>query len=565
MRGKDNNQINIAVVGAGYWGKNLVRNFYALGALHTICDINRELGDNFREHYPAINFTDSFSSLLDNPNIDAIVVSTPASMHYQMTKEALLASKHVFTEKPLALNIEEGQNLIKVAAQKGKTLMVGHILQYHPAVNKLKELIDAGELEKIQYIYSNRLNIGKIRAEENILWSFAPHDISVILSLLNESPETVYATGGSYLQHQIPDVTITTMDFPSGVKAHIFVSWLHPFKEQKLVVVSDSKMAVFDDLSEEKLFLYPHKIEWINRIPVASRAGAEIVPIQIEEPLKAECQHFLECISNGTRPKTDGEEGLRVLQILHAAQESLNRNGATISLVKSEEVKVKSFSPYASRLTPHEVFIHESSYIDEDVEIGPGTRIWHFSHILRGSRIGHNCNIGQNVVIGPNVSVGNSCKIQNNISIYEGVTLEDDVFCGPSMVFTNVFNPRAAIPRMKELRLTLIKRGATIGANATIVCGLTVGEYAFIGAGAVVTRDIPDYALVLGNPARLAGWMCTCGVKLKFDKENVASCRACGRRFKKLNETKIHKEPEQHLAITVPLLNPKTDYPPHTG
>ena len=168
-------------------------------------------------------------------------------------------------EKPLSLTVDEGKELIELAEQNQLILMVGHILHYHRAVIKLKELIDKGELGKIRYLYSNRLNIGKIRAEENILWSFAPHDISVILMLLGEMPETVYATGGSYLQHQIPDTTLTTLDFPSGVKAHIFVSWLHPFKEQKLVVVGDKKMAVFDDVSQEKLLLYPHKIEWLQQ------------------------------------------------------------------------------------------------------------------------------------------------------------------------------------------------------------------------------------------------------------------------------------------------------------
>ena len=237
--------------------------------------------------------------------------------------------------------------------------MVGHILQYHPAVTKLKELVDAGELGKIQYLYSNRLNIGKIRAEENILWSFAPHDISVILMLLGERPETVYASGGSYLQHQIPDTTLTTLDFPSGVKAHIFVSWLHPFKEQKLVVVGDKKMAVFDDVSQEKLLLYPHKIEWLHRIPVAAKAESEIVEIEMDEPLRAECRHFLQCVAEGTTPTTDGREGLSVLQVLEASQESLNQDGCKIRLDFKAPV-LNSLSPDS-----RDYFVHESSYIDE--------------------------------------------------------------------------------------------------------------------------------------------------------------------------------------------------------
>jgi UDP-2-acetamido-3-amino-2,3-dideoxy-glucuronate N-acetyltransferase len=446
-----------------------------------------------------------------------------------MSKEALSSNKDVFVEKPLSLQVKEGQELVNLAKERDRVLMVGHILQYHPAVMKLKELINKGDLGKIQYIYSNRLNFGKIRSEENILWSFAPHDISVILMLLNEFPESIYTSGGGYLQQQIADVTLTTMDFPSDVKAHIFVSWLHPFKEQKLVVVGDKKMAVFDDVSEEKLFLYPHKIEWINRVPTASKANADIIPLEKDEPLKAECTHFLECIEKRLIPRTDGQEGLRVLEILQASQESLNQHGTTIRLTQASMPKTKKDSSAG-------YFVHESSFIDDGVEIGSGTKIWHYSHILKGSKLGQNCNIGQNVVIGPNVTIGKGCKIQNNVSVYEGVTLEDEVFCGPSMVFTNIFNPRSHIPRMKELRPTLVKKGSTIGANTTIVCGHTIGAYSFIGAGAVVTKDIPDYALITGNPGKITGWMCECGINLAFkhsSDEEQACCQNCGLQYVK--------------------------------
>jgi len=453
-------------------------------------------------------------------------------------------------------------------------LIVGHILQYHGAIIKLKELVDSGELGKIQYLYSNRLNIGKIRTEENILWSFAPHDISVILMLLSEMPESIYATGGEYLQQQIPDTTLTTLDFPSGVKAHIFVSWLHPFKEQKLIVVGDKKMAVFDDLSQEKLKLFPHKIQWLQRIPVAAKAEAEVVKVETVEPLKAECKHFIDCVTNGLLPKTDGREGIRVLQVLEASQRSINENGRKINLdqnampipKRQESVSSEASMNYASPVElahqehPKEdstgarpvegkaystgeqkaksYFVHKSSYIDENVQIAAGTKIWHFSHILSGSKIGERCNIGQNVVIGPDVTIGNGCKIQNNISIYKGVTLEDEVFCGPSMVFTNVYNPRGAIRRMGELRPTLVKKGATIGANATIICGITVGISAFIGTGAVVLTDVPDYALMVGNPAKQKGWMCSCGVQLTF-KGDEAICKACKKKYKKIGAKKI--------------------------
>jgi len=463
------------------------------------------------------------------------VISTPANSHFSLGREALLAGKHVFVEKPLSLTENEGEELVDIAKKNERVLMVGHILYYHPAVKKLKELIDSGELGKIQYIYSNRLNIGTIRAEENILWSFAPHDISMILMLLDDMPETLHATGGTYLQHEIPDITLTTLDFPSGVKAHIFVSWLHPFKEQKLVVVGDKKMAVFDDVSQEKLVLYPHKIQWLHRLPVAARAEAEVVAVDMKEPLKAECQHFLDCVANGNSPMTDGSEGLRVLRVLQASQESLNRGGCRIGIRKASEAGYANRRSYPSDLAmrydprARNYFAHESSYIDQGVEIGTDTRIWHFSHVLSGSRLGDRCNIGQNVVIGPDVSIGHGCKIQNNVSVYKGVTLEDGVFCGPSVVFTNIFNPRAEIRKMDQLRPTIVKKGATIGANATIICGTTIGRYAFVGAGAVVTNDVHGHALVVGNPAKQVGWMCECGERLS----NSLECASCGKKYGK--------------------------------
>ncbi len=320
----------IGVIGAGYWGKNLVRNFYQLGALSAVCDTREEALEKLKKDYADVRLAQCKDDLLDDGDIDGVVIASPAALHYGLAKEALEKGKHVFVEKPLALNIQEGEELVRLSGKKKKTLMVGHILQYHNAVIKLKELVDGGELGKLRYIYSNRLNIGKIRTEENILWSFAPHDISVILMLLGESPESLFTTGGTYLQHNVADVTMTNMSFSDGVRAHIFVSWLHPFKEQKLVVVGDRKMAVFDDMTEEKLFLYPHKVEWKNSVPVASKAGKEAVPFDMVEPLRAECRHFIDCMEKGGTPRTDGKEGLRVLGVLQASQESLDNSGKLI-------------------------------------------------------------------------------------------------------------------------------------------------------------------------------------------------------------------------------------------
>ncbi|MDY7037869.1 MAG: Gfo/Idh/MocA family oxidoreductase [Thermodesulfobacteriota bacterium] len=514
--------MKIAVIGAGYWGKNLIRNFDSLGVLGVICDKNRGTLEECGKVYPHIDRTDSFQSVLNDPSIEALAVASPAEMHYRMVKECLLAEKHVLVEKPLALHEEEGIEVNELAVERKKILMVGHLLQYHPGIMKLKQLVSDGELGKIQYIYSNRLNLGKIRREENILWSFAPHDISVILSLSGEMPESVTSMGANYLHQQVADVTLSSLSFPSGIKAHIFVSWLHPYKEQKLVVVGDRKMALFNDVEpKDKLLLYPHRIEWKDHIPVPDKGEAEKVSIEKKEPLKEECNHFIHCISNSLRPKTDGEEALRVLRVLQACQESLEHAGKSVS------VETKSREPHGSG-----IFIHETSVIDPGCEVGRGTKIWHFSHIIKGSKIGENCNIGQNVVVGPDVSIGDRVKIQNNVSVYPGVTLEDGVFCGPSMVFTNVYNPRSYIPRKTEIRSTLVRKGATLGANSTIVCGHTIGQFSFVGAGAVVIDDIPDYALIVGNPAEIKGWMCQCGIRLHFDG-GYGTCDVCGLKYSK--------------------------------
>jgi len=316
----------LSVIGVGYWGRNLVRNFSDLGVLHSICDPNADLLKQFQaEHNVAKTYSD-YKELLLDPSVKAVAVATPAVLHYEITKAALLAGKDVFVEKPLALNVHEAQELIKIADERGRVLMVDHILQFHPAIIKLKELIHRGDLGKLQYIYSNRLNIGKLRSEENILWSFAPHDISVILSLVEEQPKKVDAFGEYYLQEKVYDTTMTIMSFSDRLRAHIFVSWLHPFKEQKLVVVGDKKMAVFNDTQEEnKLVLYSHKVHWVHRVPVASKGEFETVVLEKKEPLKEACAHFLACVADRSQPRTDGKEALAVLKVLNQAQEKLDK------------------------------------------------------------------------------------------------------------------------------------------------------------------------------------------------------------------------------------------------
>src|SRR5215472_17423198 len=241
----------IAVIGNGYWGKNLVRNFHELSALRTVCDSKTAAVEDAHALYRVATTTD-IQEVLNDPEIVGIAISAPAAQHYEIAKNCLLHGKDVYVEKPLALHVEEGNELVRIAGAQKRILMVGHILEYHPAILELKRLIRSGELGRIRYIYSSRLNLGKLRTEENILWSFAPHDISVICSLLDEKPESVSSHGGNYVNPRIFDTTMTTCSFRSGVQAHIFVSWIHPFKEQKLAVIGDKRMAVFDDVERER-------------------------------------------------------------------------------------------------------------------------------------------------------------------------------------------------------------------------------------------------------------------------------------------------------------------------
>jgi UDP-2-acetamido-3-amino-2,3-dideoxy-glucuronate N-acetyltransferase len=507
---------NIAVIGAGYWGQNLVRNFHQLGVLKTVCDVSPAIRQQMSDSYPAVSVTGDIDVVLNDAEIKGVVIAVPAALHFYLATLVLAAGKHVFVEKPLSLTYADGTALVKLAKDKQKILFVGHILHYHPAIVRMKAMINRGELGRLQYIYSRRLSLGKIRREENILWSFAPHDISVILGITGEEPCYIDAVGSNFLHARIPDVTVSNLKFPSGIGAHIFVSWLNPFKEQRLVVIGSQGMMVFDDTQpiEAKLTHYPNQISWKDGIPVSEKAEGNAVDLRDawEEPLKAECRAFLAAVAENTSPLTSGEEALRVLKILETCQQSIEQK--------------ESFPHHPSTLTPH-FFVDPTAVIDDNVTIGKGSKIWHFSHILSNSKIGENCNIGQNVVIGPDVAIGDKCKIQNNVSVYKGVTLEDGVFCGPSMVFTNIYNPRAEISKMDQVRPTLVKKGATLGANCTIVCGHSIGEYAFIGAGAVVTRDVPDHALMVGNPARQVGWMCFCGGRM----DEKLSCLECDENY----------------------------------
>jgi predicted dehydrogenase/acetyltransferase-like isoleucine patch superfamily enzyme len=528
----------IAVIGGGGWGRNLVRSLAKLGALEAVVDTNPETAQALAEKHSCRVL--SLDETLSDPAVSAVAIAAPAGCHYGIAKRALEVGKHTFVEKPLALEVNQAKELCRIAEHLDRRLMVGHLLQYHPVFIELKRIVREGKLGRLQYLYSNRLNLGRFRREEDVMWSFAPHDISMILSLVGSEPSSVDAVGSCHLHKTIADVTMLHLAFAGDEQAHVFVSWLHPFKEQKFVVVGSEAMAVFDDTLcwESKLIVYPHKVAWQDRMPTPNKAEGIAIKVSECEPLAEECRHFLDCVRTGSTPRTDGREGVRVLSVLAKATAALIRPKPSTTAGPMADHGGQPTEPRRVSGTHIGVMIHETAYVDTNVRIGHGTKIWHFSHILSDVEIGDKCSLGQNVVIGPLVRIGNGVKIQNNVSVYERVTLEDNVFCGPSCVFTNVNNPRSAIGRKSEYRPTLVKNGASIGANATIVCGHTLGQHCFIAAGAVVASDVPDYALMAGVPARRIGWVSRAGARLGAD----LVCPIDGTRYKEMANGRLAPE-----------------------
>lgn len=319
--------VSIAHIGHGYWGKNLARNFHELGHLAAIVDPNQAIAEAAAGTYGVKTAT--FDAVLADPFIEAVSLASPAGLHFAQAKAALEAGKHVFVEKPVALDIAEARELVRLAEKQGRMLMVGHLLQYHPVYVRLREMASAGEFGTLKYVYSNRLSLGKFRAEENVLWSFAPHDISMVLGLTGEEPDHVSAQGSVSYLPGIADFATVQMHFPSGASGHVQVSWIHPFKEQRLVVIGDKAMAVFEDSQprwEDKLLVYRHTIDVTGPVPNPTRVNAERIDVPKAEPLKEECRHFVDCIERGLTPRTDAREGLAVLRVLDQAEKALAAN-----------------------------------------------------------------------------------------------------------------------------------------------------------------------------------------------------------------------------------------------
>ncbi len=512
----------VTLIGYGRWGRNIARNLRELGALAAICDTDPGRRAAAEEALPGVTLLPDLEAI---PADHAVAIAAPAVQHADLARRFLERGQHVFVEKPLALSVHEGRALAELARSRGLILMVGHLLHYHPAITRLSELVDSGVLGRLCCLYSHRLNLGRFRREESSLWSFAPHDIAILLRLVGHMPQQVIATGGHFLHPNIADTTLTALSWDSGVQAHIHVSWLHPFKEQRLVVVGEDAMAVFDDRKPlaDKLVLYRHGVVWKDGRPEPVKAEPEAVDIDAIEPLREEMRVFLAALDDAAIEGpaaplwSDGDEGVRVLSVLQAAQRSLESAGSP----QAPDVGAAARPRYT---------VHPTAVVGAEAAIGAGTRVWHFCHVMDGATVGRDCVLGQNVFVQKGALIGDRVKLQNNVSVYDGVVLEDDVFCGPSCVFTNVNRPRAHVNRRDEFEVTRIGRGASIGANATVVCGHRVGHHAFVAAGAVVTTDIEPHALVAGVPAVRKGWVCGCGERLGLGATEAgeAICSRCG-------------------------------------
>lgn len=333
--------IGIAVVGTGDWGANLVRNFSRLpGAkLVALCDADAARLAKTAAQYPGVRSMAHIDEVCAAPDVQGVVVSASAVSHYPLAKQLLEAGKDVYVEKPLTLQVPHAEELVKLAREKGRILMVGHLLLFHPGVQYVKKMVDSGDLGDLYYIYSQRVNLGKVRRDENALWSFAPHDLSVILHLLGMEPLDVVARGSAFLQGKVEDVVFVDLRFPGGKLAHVHVSWLDPHKLRKFTVVGSQKMVVFDDMeASEKIRVYDKGVDRAGEIvsygdSLTVRSGDILLPkISNQEPLSIECRHFVDCVRDRKRPLTDGENGLRVVKVLAAAQASLEAGGAPIAI-----------------------------------------------------------------------------------------------------------------------------------------------------------------------------------------------------------------------------------------
>lgn len=516
---------SLIVVGAGKWGTNHIKTARSLGLLKAIVDSNQQALNAVAKTLGPKNgifFYDSLSeALLVLPDA-SVIIATPPSTHFALAKQAIDSRRHVLVEKPLCQTLQQGAELTQLAENANVILMVDHLLHYSVDHCKLLHLVASGVVGEVTRVRMSRMNFGTVRTEENVLWSLSPHDISILLKICdNQLPSKVSCIGQRVVSSTIEDYIDMSLSFDSGIQAQIEASWMHPQKERRTVVYGSKGCAILNEAMPDPGIAKLQVLKWSAKrkrdgtgvsiekseedlmqiLENEAAKGVEFKHLTDKSPLQAVIEHFAHCIATNNPPETDGQEGVRVLKVLSAASESLMKEGMAVLL------------PNASPIP--KTYIHSTAVVDQGAILGKGTKVWHFSHIMSGATLGESCNIGQNAYIGGKATLGRNVKVQNNVSIYDAVNIADDVFLGPSCVLTNVKTPRSHISRKHAFSPTSIGKGTTIGANSTIVCGIRIGTYAFVGAGAVVTKDVPAHALVYGNPATIRGWVSSAGVTLR--------------------------------------------------
>lgn len=482
----------IGLIGYGLVGSRLARSFSGLGVLSMVCDANPEALRHAATALPGIVVVQDEDALLADPRVRAVVMSQPVAGHMSFARKVLETGRHLYAAPSAAFDVDDCRKLQDLATARGMVFTPGFLSQHDPGVARLAGLAQDGSLGRVVSVVARTVAAPETEPE----WGDpAAEDIAAILRIVDHVPVVLPPAERGESQ-----ADVTVLAFPSGPVAHVFAPKPGSRPMREIVVVGEAATAAW-------------RIDAMGQgvVTVSGGVSRERVEFPRESALEQACAAFVDALRGAIPPSGDKPCWLKALDVLTTLRERRN--------ARQDKPDTSGWA--------QDAFVHHTSVVDERVTLGEGVRIWHFCHILPDCRIGAHTNVGQNVMIGPGVTVGARCKIQNNVSVYPGVTLEDGVFCGPSMVFTNVHNPRATIPRMDEARATPVRTGATLGANCTIVCGNEIGPYAFVGAGAVVTRPVPSHALVVGNPARRVGWVCRCGVRL--DRE--LQCPACGARY----------------------------------
>lgn len=505
--------MNIGVIGCGYWGPNLIRNLKETSEanLDLICDIDGSKLIAMKKKYPSIRITQDYKQLLNDPSMDAVVIALPVSKHYEIAKEALLKNKHVLVEKPLTASVKEAEDLVRIAKEKNLILMVDHTFEYSPAITKVKQIIESRELGDIYYIKTEWLNLGLLQPNVNVVWDLATHIISIIHYITGLNPISVNATAKGCIRKEIQEISQAHIKYSNNLSAYLTVSWLEPKKTRQMTIVGSKKMLIYDLTNEEE----PVKIydKGINVIQEATdirpskmeyRFGDIYSPhIKNTEPLNVMCSHFIECIKNKTKPLSDGESGLKVVKVLEAMEKSINENGREIVLNQDSTDFKKNFMNFQ----PKKENYSEST---NGVKMAENVKIFQPNLTnLYGCEIGENTKVGAFVEIQKNAKIGKNCKISSHSFVCEGVKIEDNVFIGHGVIFINDKYPQSTtngkLQTEQDWKVipTLVKKGASIGSNATILCGVTIGENSIVGAGSVVTKDVLPNTVVAGNPARI--------------------------------------------------------------